>query len=331
MICSLPARWSLDKWLDKRLGNSLGILVLLLLFTLLAPAAVHAQLMHLDPMPHSAPADSTSRLALAVDLDRFSDRKFDWTASRILLTAVLPAGDAATFFLRLPHQTFGSGETPLASRWPWVLGPDGQAGWPGESRVSGFGKLEIGVTGPLVLPLVRGVDFGLALGLPSGSDRVYPFSSQSIPFRLQMRKPVVLRGDLQAGLQAGYLVHMDSGRDFLDSLAFPSGYQLGASLAQYRGRGSAWHLTWDYRNEDGRKSQLVGVQRWMSWTDDGSVGLKVAREVQGSLDRSAEWRFTVAWRFDSPKYRPGAAEEENANPQKEPRPTGRPTENQSSP
>ena len=55
-----------------------------------------------------------------------------------------------------------------------------------------------------------------------------------------MRKPIVLGGGLQAGLLAGYLIHMDSGNDVLDPYAFPSGYQFAASLARYRQRGSRW-------------------------------------------------------------------------------------------
>jgi hypothetical protein len=299
---------------------ALTILLTIVLTGLTGAGSAQAQLMHMDPLPFFTPADSTSRLALVVDLDRTNDDKFGWTMNRIMLTAFLPAGDDAAFFLRLPHQTFDSGEVPVRSRWPWLMGPDGQDGWPGESRISSFGKLEIGVTGPIVLPLLRGMDYGLALGLPSGTDRVYPFSSQSIPLRLQLRKPVVLSHGLQAGLLAGYLVHMDSGKDFLDSSAFPSGYQLGASLARYGGRGSRWHLTWDYRNEDNRKSQLVGVQGWVPWTDDGAVGLKIAREIQGSLDRPAEWYFTLSWRFDSPKYRQGLEDKPTINQKSAERP-----------
>ena len=52
----------------------------------------------------------------------------------------------------------------------------------------------------------------------------------------------------------------------------------------------------------------MGVQGWVPWTADGSVGLKIARELQGSLDRPADWYFSLSWRFDSPKYRQGLEE-----------------------
>jgi hypothetical protein len=267
------------------------------------PAA--AQLLHLDPLPFVTPADSTSRLALVVDLDRFEDPRLDWSLNRLLLTAVLPAGQHGIFFLRLPHVSFDTGETPLGSRWAWALGPDGQGGWPNEQRVSSLGKLEIGSCGPLRLPLLRQVDYGVALGLPTGSDRVFPYSAQSIPFRIQLRKPVSLGGGRLAHLRAGYLVHMDSGKEYLAAEDFPSGYQLGAALAAYGARGRQWELGWDYRQEGGRESQLVGVQGWLPWTADGAVGLKVAREIAGTLDRPAAWYFTLSWRLDSARYRPG--------------------------
>lgn len=264
-----------------------------------------AQLLHLDPLPFFTPADSTSRLALVVDVQRFDDSKFDWRTNRLLLTAILPAGDDATFFLRLSHLNFDTGAVPLRSRWPWTLGGDTPVDWPGEKRLSGFGKLEIGVTGPVVLPGLGGSDYGLALGLPTSDDRLYPLSSRSIPFRVQVRKPVVLSHGLQAGFLVGYLLHIDSGGQELDPFSFPSGFQLGASLARYGGRGTGWSLTWDYRNDDGRRSQLVGVQKWLPWSKTGTIGLRLGREIQGSLDRAAEWYFGLSWRLDSPGHRQG--------------------------
>lgn len=76
-------------------------------------------------------------------------------------------------------------------------------------------------------------------------------------------------------------------------------------MAGYGRPGARWELTWDYRDEQGRRSQLVGLQAWLPWTADGAVGLKVAREVAGTRDRHAEWRFALAWRLDSPRYRQG--------------------------
>lgn len=277
--------------------------VLMVFGLLLVPSGANAQLMHLDPVPWFTPADSTSRLALIVEVNRFSDSKFDWGLNRILLTAVLPAGDDGIFFLRLPHMTFDTGDITVAHRWPWVVGEDGQDGWPHEKRISSFGQIEVGVTGPANLPLLGGMDYALALGLPSGSDKVYPFSSTSIPFRLELKKNIPLGRISYLGLVAGYLAHMDSGRAHLASSAFPSGYHLGASLDLYQGRGRRLGVTYDYQDRESRRSQLAGAQWWLPWGADGSLGFKVARELQGTLDRPAAWYFTLTWRLDSARYR----------------------------
>jgi len=294
-------------------GASPGIFIrsrwafLFLLYLLFLPGGAKAQLPHLDAIPWFTPADSTSRLALVVEINRFHDPKFDWNLSRVLLTAVLPAGDDATFFLRLPHMTFDTGNITVAQRWPWVIGEEGKDGWPHEKRMSSFGQIEVGVTGPVKLPLTGGVDYALALGLPTGSDRVYPFSSTSLPLRLELKKIVPLARRTHLGLVAGYLSNMDSGRDNLTSEAFPSGYHLGASVDFYRGPGSRLGVTYDFHDRKSRLSQIVQVQWWLPWGDSGSLGFKVARELQGTLDRPAAWYFTVGWRFDSAKYRPQMA------------------------
>ncbi len=50
---------------------------------------------------------------------------------------------------------------------------------------------------------------------------------------------------------------------------------------------------------------FVGLQWWLPWKADGSVGLQVIKEFAGSEHRPASWYFTLAWRFDSPRFRPG--------------------------
>lgn len=292
-------------------GSLGGILVLLLILgPMFLPAAAHAQLLHLDAIPWFTSADSTSRLAMIVEIDRFHDPKFNWDLNRILLTAVLPAGDDATFFLRLPYLSFDTGGISVAQRWPWVIGEGGQGGWPGEQRISSFGQIEVGVTGAFGLKWLGPMAYGLAFGLPTGSDKVYPFSSMSLPLRLEIKKSFPLGRNRYLGLVAGYLANMDSGRDYLDPTAFPNGFHLGASLDFFRGRGSRLGLTYDFQNRKSRKSQLAGIQWWFRWGETGSMGLKVARELQGTLDRPAAWYFTLAWRLNSPRYRPSSESSE---------------------
>ncbi len=291
-------------------GPPTGILVFLLFGCLLFPVGAEAQLPHLDAVPWIPPADSTSRLAMIVEVGRFHDPKFNWNLNRILLTAVLPAGDDAIFFLRLPHLTFDTGDVSVAQRWPWAMAEDGQNGWPHEKRISSFGQIEVGVTGAFGLKWLGPMDYALALGLPTGSDKVYPFSSMSLPLRVEVKKIYPLRRAGHLGLVAGYLSHMDSGKNYLDPTAFPSGIHLGASLDFFRGPGSRLGISYDFQDRKSRRSQLAGVQWWFPWGEGGSFGLKVARELQGTLDRPAAWYFTLGWRLDSLRYRPQVASDE---------------------
>lgn|GEM_PF-1448870 len=291
---------------------SSAVLLIPVLTCLLLPASASAQLLHLDPMPWFAPADSTSRLALVLDLDYFVDPKYDWSANRILVTAVLPAGKRAAFFVRMPHVTFDTGNVPVLSRWPWIRGEEADYGWPYQKRIVSFGQPEIGATGPTGLPLMDKWRYAVAVGLPAGTDKLYPFSSVSLPWRLQLRRDFGLGARTVAGVTLGYLMNIGSSRTALDDDAFPNGFHLGANFDWYRRRGSRFALAWDYQDRNGRRSQLVGVQAWFPWTESGSMGLKVSRELQGSLDRPAAWYFTVSWRFDSSRYRPGVVEDETA-------------------
>jgi len=277
---------------------------------LLVPHRANAQIMHLDAIPWFTPADSTSRLALVVEVNRFHDPKFNWNLNRILLTVVLPAGDDATFFLRMPHLTFDTGDISVPNRWPWIIGEDGKNGWPHEKRLSSFGQIEVGITGPFRFPVVGGANYALALGLPTGSDRVYPFSSVSLPLRIELKKAVPLSRSNCLGLVAGYLANMDSGKEFLTPEAFPNGYHFGAALDLFQGRGRLLGLSYDFQDRQSRRSQLAQIQVWFPWGANGSVGFKVGRELQGTLDRPAAWYFTLGWRLDSASYRPSAAQEE---------------------
>lgn len=280
----------------------------LLLLTVLMSNPVQAQILYLDDMPFFAPADSTSRLALVTEFNRFEDQKFKWSVNRLLVTIMLPAGKEAMYFVRMPFTSFDTGEVSLFSRWPWVQGSSEVEGWPNGQRITSLGQPEIGATGPTGISFLRNTNYSVALGLPVGTDRLYPFGSISIPFRLELQKVIPWSADKQLGLNLGYLKNMNSAKDYLlGEMAFPSGFHLGGVLNWYRGRGSRLALSYDYHNREGRKSQLLGVQAWVPWTDDGSVGFKVSRELQGTLDTPAAWYFTVSFRLDSNRMRPGQA------------------------
>lgn len=301
--------WYLFTLLGVLLGLSFGV-----------SQPVCAQMSHLDELPWFAPADSTSRLALIIDLDRTADSKFGWYSNRLQLTCVLPAGRQGAFFVRMPYVVFDTGQIPVVGRWPWIRGEKAVGDWPHEQRISSFGRPELGVIGPLDLPGFGRIRYGVGLGLPAGSDELYPISSKSFPLRFEGRKYIVDSPGVRVGATAGYVLDMASGGKKLTDAAFPSGYHLGLNLDRILGRGQRWSATWDYHNRSGHKSQLVGAQIWLPWTQEGSLGFKVAREVQGSLDRAAQWYFTVSIRLDSEPFRPKPVSEAVPTPEPVPAP-----------
>ena len=289
-----------------RLGVvALGAVLLLLVFGV---APLHAQMLYLDDLPFFAPADSTSRLALVAEFNRFEDSKFGWSVNRMLITMMLPAGEDAAFFVRMPFTSFDTGSVPLFSRWPWLEGIGGGDGWPNGNRITSLGQPEVGATGPVGMSFLPNWHYGVALGLPASTDRLYPFGSISMPLRLDVRKVYSRGPNKNLGLTFGYLSNMASAKDYLEGEeAFPSGFHVGGVMNWYRGRNSRFSFAYDYHNRKGRISQLVGVQAWAPWTSNGSLGFKVSRELQGSLDRPAAWYFTISFRLDSDRHRPGQA------------------------
>ena len=273
------------------------------LLVALLPTVAAAQMLHLDPVPWSAVTDSTAGPALVVEVTRFEESKFDWSANRIQLTLLLPMGDRGEVFVRMPHYTADFGSTSLWSRWPSVEGGEEAVAaadtfWT-ERRVSSFGQLEVGANRWAYWPLLGRTHYGAALGLPVGTDRLYPFSSVSFPLRLEVRKVLELRSGGLLFLEAGYLYNVDSGQDRLDETAFPDGWRGGAVLQLGSRRTKKLLLDYHYENREGRRSQTAGLQIQLPWLVDGSWGLRADRELAGSLNRYAEWRFSLVWRFDT--------------------------------
>lgn len=290
-----------------RSARAPGLLVLVGILLFLLPALpATAQMVHLDPMLWTAPTDSLAGPSLEIRIDRFEEPKFDWAADRLLATLRLPVSPTAGFFVRLPHATFDFGDTPLFQRWPWlepvaededVIVPEVDEFW-SERRVTSFGQIEIGGDRRTSWPWLGEFAYGGALGLPTGSDRLYPISSISFPIRLEMRKTALLRSALQLDLDAGGLVHVDSGGDTLDEGAFPGGWHAGAALRLGPAQGRRLLLEFDHQDREGRLAQRAGVALVLPRGERSSWTLQVDRELAGSLDRFAAWRFSIAWRLD---------------------------------
>lgn len=262
-----------------------------------------AQMVHLDPMLWTAPTDSLAGPSLEIRVDRFEEPKFGWAADRVLATLRLPVGPKAGFFVRLPHATFDFGDTPLFSRWPWLEPPleegeEGTGEFRSERRVTSFGQIEVGGDRRARWPGLGEFAYGGALGLPTGTDRLYPISSISFPVRLEVRKSLEAGRSLQLDLDGGGLIHIDSGDELLDEKAFPGGWHAGLGLRLGAAQGRHLRLEFDHQDREGRLARRATAALVLPRGERSSLRLRVDRELAGSLDRFAAWRFSIAWRLD---------------------------------
>lgn len=285
--------------------------VCILLYGLWLVPGASAQMLRLDPIPWAVPTDSTSSQAFVVEMSRFEEPKFGWAANRLMLTLVLPAGEEGSYFVRMPFVTFDRGDVSLFGRWPWIQGEAEVDTFWTERRVSSFGQIEAGMNARVDWPVLGQIYYGGAIGLPTGSDRLYPISSISIPIRAEGRKDIALGSRVHLALSLGGLYNIDSSSDLLDPRAFPGGWRSGAALSLLGGRDRRLILDYDHQDREGHRSQLVGLQCWLPWTSDGSWSLRLERELAGSLDRFASWRFSASWRIENPLSRPHGGESES--------------------
>jgi hypothetical protein len=262
---------------------------------LAAPLA--AQVPHLDPLPWPDAADTLTARTLEVSWDRFDDGRNGWAADRVGLAGLLSAGGRARLFLRMHFLNLDTAERTALERWPQLAGEDADEGWPGESQVAGFGRPEVGLIGPLRLPLLGTGRYGLALGLPVGRDQLYPLSAASMPFRLAWRRDLSPGGSWRAAITGELLQHMDSAREYLEADAFASGHVLSGELGLRGGSRRGLLLCWRETRVEGRTSSLAGLWAWLPWGERHALGLAVQRELGGTAGRPFETLVTLTWRL----------------------------------
>lgn len=278
--------------------------LLLGLACLLAATPSLAQLPWLDPLPTWSASDTLAHLAVGLDATHCADARTGWAADRLVVDARLPVGARGGFFVRLPWLRSDSGDLPARERWPLAAGPQAVAGWPGEAVTTGFGQLELGAVGPLSLPGLGRVGGALAVGVPLGHSRFYPWSSAGLPLRLGLSRDIGLRGGWDLSARAAVLRHGGPGTDEFSDEAFPNGWQAGTRVGR-RAQRLGTFVGWDVDARGGRREQWLEFTVDVPWGTAGRVALRAAREVSGSLDRLASWRVAMSWRL-SPRPTPAA-------------------------
>ncbi|MBK6735016.1 MAG: hypothetical protein IPG61_13215 [bacterium] len=272
-----------------------AILLQLLLLVTSVPAA-RAQLPFLDELPSWSPADTLAHRASRLEAMRFGDGRSGWTADRVLVDLRLPFGSHGAFLVRLPWVRFDSGGLSALERWPTLAGAETTAGWPGESVLSGFGQVELGAVGPVRLPWLGAAAGSIAVGVPLGQSRFYPWSSAGIPARVGLTRTVGFGSRWWATAGAVFVTHGGPGDEELGPEAFPNGWHTRLEILR---RGGALDLQagWERRARGDREEQVLVAEAWAPWGGGNRVGLRLAREITGSPDRAAGWAAGVLWRL----------------------------------
>jgi hypothetical protein len=250
----------------------------------------------IDPVPLLDPFTPRSSRTLVVQLDRLSDPQTLWTAHRLGITGILPTGERSHFFVRAGYLAFFTSDLPVLARWPWLAGAESSEGWPFERRIVGFVRPELGLSGDFGLPGLGRGQFGLALALPVGRDELYPFTAASLPVQIQWSFPVRIGSALVLRLGGGLFQQFDSGKEYLQPEAFPSGYQGNATLFWQLGERRSVEVSIHNHHLDQNQSTTVALRIWLPTSGPNAFGLAWVQELAGQAGRAFATHLSLAWR-----------------------------------
>ncbi|HPF35796.1 MAG TPA: hypothetical protein PLH84_10275 [Candidatus Krumholzibacteria bacterium] len=200
------------------------------------PAAVPAASLWLDDPPWRE-LESPSAVALAADV--LDDPRTGWHVAAGTLTATLARREGRTLYARWSHLSFSQPGGRLAARWPELLSDELDAdeaeSWPGEARLSGWGRPEVGAVGALALPGLGPSAYAASVWLPMAEEALYPFAARALSLRLSLRRELSVAPGILLGLEAGRILTAGLSDGVLADAAFPGGGEAGADLGWRRG------------------------------------------------------------------------------------------------
>lgn len=266
------------------------------------PAAAAAQIHHLAELPWHVTAADGGRRGVELSWQQDLDSSSHWRADRFGLSVRVPLGARGLFFLSGDYLRFDTAALPARQRWP-RLEPTGQdapanpdSNWPGEAIINGFGRPELGLIFPFVLPLAGQGMLGLRAGLPIGTDRLYPLSCACLPLSCDWRAARILRGRWQAAVRVGLEHTFASAGDELSDQAFPGGWRYGGELGQEETRERGFCLSWSARElAGGRHGRSLALSGWLPLGEGHQLRLQVARDCGDRADRFAQWSMRLSW------------------------------------
>lgn len=237
--------------------------------------------------------------ALGVDADVLDDPSSGWHVSAGTLTATLDRVPGRTAYLRWSHVSAFRPGGALAGRWPGLLAAEMDSAaavvWPGEERVAGWGRPEVGVVGRLRLPLLGASAYAASVWLPLTDDALYPFAARALSLRLSLRRVAALGGGLALGATAGHTLSTGMADDVLVGDAFAGGNEAALDLSWRRGGA---RLAAGYRF--GRTGQTGPRAELSLPAGPGRARLLLERNDAGADARLYRTRVRLGWSLPLP-------------------------------
>jgi hypothetical protein len=266
-----------------------------------AVGVASAQVHHLAEAPWQALAGDSWRRSVEMSWQQALEPDSGWRVDRLGLTILMPMGQRSLAFVRADYLRFDTGDRPVFSRWPQLLPEEGDPDWPYETIINNFGRPEFGVLLPLTLPLAGPGDLGFQVGLPIGTDRLYPQSAACIPLRADWRRIVATTRSLQVAVRLGFESTFSTIGDDLAPAAYPDGWRWAFVAGSVQERPRGWQLAWTARElQDARNDRNLNLSGWLPLPDGHRLVLQVARAIGDRDDRSATWVYGLTWRVALP-------------------------------
>ncbi len=270
---------------------------LTILLAAIAASPSPAQVPRLDAAPWYAVTDSTSRGGVVFGIDRFWDDDTGWNVGRLGITVTAPFGLQSIYFVRASVMRFDTAGLPVLTRWPELRGEDADSDWPGSVSPNGLSQPELGLIAPWPLPLVGPTEAALVMGLPLGTDRLYPFSSGSWPLRLDLRRTWRHAAAWRWAAQVGAETTFDSSGDDLTPEAFPDGWRFAVEAGWLPETWRQVVARYEERRLGDRASRRAVLGAWFPLGGGNAIGLEVVRELGPRADRAATNEVSLLWRF----------------------------------
>jgi hypothetical protein len=260
------------------------------LLVLTSSAAYAATSPWTEPLPWTA---LDAEPAFVAGLTRLEDDVSGWRIDAAEIMHIGVRGEKSRWFLRWTHLAFStSGNTALV-RWPELAGGDAGPDWPGESRIAGWGRPEIGLLDRAHLPGLGEAELGFAASLPFAANALYPFAASCTTLRAHLRRGFALGGGLRVVGEVGRVIHTGAAGDELHDDAFGSRTLLGGGL-EWRGATAACSLGMSRLGDDAER--LAGGLD-LSLGDGVGLRIEAARDLAAADDRQYRTRIGVSLRI----------------------------------